>query len=374
MKFEVQKERLVESVNNVMKAVSTRTSLPILTGIKIQATNDGLYITGSNSDIYIEELIPSELDGDTVVTIEQAGSIVLNAKYFSEIIKKMPKKDILIDLDGLNCKITSGKSSFTLLGIDAEEYPKMPSIDEMFGFKMKQPELKAVIQQTVFAVSASETRPILTGVKWQIKGNRLSFVATDSHRLSERKISIEQEGEGTFVLPGKSLNELNKILGDSNDVEIAITENQIAFKFGNTLFYSRLLSGTYPDTSRLIPTDNKTKITIDKDSLFQAIDRASLLARENQNNVITLTIDGGQFITISSKLPQIGTVNEEIVAHEVEGEELKISFNSKYAMDALKALKGDTVELSFAGAMRPFLIRSTSFEELLQLQLPVKTY
>ena len=184
-----------------------------------------------------------------------------------------------------------------------------------------------------------------------------------------------------FLLPtmlssqGKSLNELSKILADGNEfVEIVITENQILFKAKHLLFFSRLLEGNYPDTSRLIPTESKTDVVLQTKEFLQAIDRASLLAREGRNNVVKLSTIGDNLIEISSNTPEVGKVVEEIKGLSIEGEELKISFSAKYMMDALKALEGTEIKISFTGAMRPFIIQPINDESILQLILPVRTY
>jgi DNA polymerase-3 subunit beta len=237
--------------------------------------------------------------------------------------------------------------------------------------------LKAMIRQTVFAVSTSETRPILTGVNWKLDNDDLVCIATDSHRLALRKAKINTENQSSYnvVIPGKSLSELSKILDDTSDlVEIVITENQVLFKAENLLFFSRLLDGNYPDTSRLIPSESKTNLTINSKEFLQAIDRASLLAKEARNNVVKLTTLSQGMIEISSNSPEIGKVSEEIQTSEIQGEELKISFSAKYVMDALKALEGTEINVDFTGAMRPFLIRTTHDDSMLQLILPVRTY
>ena len=188
---------------------------------------------------------------------------------------------------------------------------------------------------------------------------------------------INAENEGTYnaVIPGKSLSELSKILDDTSDlVEIVITENQVLFKAKHILFFSRLLDGNYPDTSRLIPTDSKTNMTINSKEFLQAIDRASLLAKEARNNVVKLSTLADKNIEISSNSPEIGKVSEEVQAVELLGEELKISFSAKYVMDALKALEGTEINVNFTGAMRPFVIRTTEDDSMLQLILPVRTY
>ncbi|KML40583.1 DNA polymerase III subunit beta [Cytobacillus firmus] len=378
MRFIIQRDQLVQSVQDVMKAVTSRTTIPILTGIKIVASEEGVTLTGSDSDISIESFIPKEEDGNEIVEIKQPGAIVLQAKFFSEIVKKLPTDSVEISVENhLQTVIRSGKSEFNLNGLDAEEYPHLPQIEEEKMFKIPTDLLKAMVRQTVFAVSTSETRPILTGVNWKVENGTLTCIATDSHRLALRKAQIETTASETYnvVIPGKSLSELSKILDDNNDlIDIVITENQVLFKAEHLLFFSRLLEGNYPDTSRLIPSDSKTDVVVNTKEFLQAIDRASLLAKEGRNNVVKLsTIDGG-VIEISSNTPEVGKVVEEVQSKSVEGEELKISFSAKFMMDALKALEGSEITISFTGAMRPFIIKPLNDESILQLILPVRTY
>ncbi len=378
MKFIIQRDRLVQSVQDVMKAVTSRTTIPILTGIKVTATENGVTLTGSDSDISIESSIPKEENGDEIVEVKQTGSIVLQARFFSEIVKKLPTDSVEIEvLNHLQTIIRSGKSEFNLNGLDAEEYPRLPQIEENNKFQIAADLLKALIRQTVFAVSTSETRPILTGVNWKVGNNELICIATDSHRLALRKAKVESEINETYnvVIPGKSLNELSKIIDDTSDlIDIVITENQVLFKAKHLLFFSRLLEGNYPDTSRLIPAESKTEVIVNTREFLQAIDRASLLAREGKNNVVKFSTIEAESIEISSNSPEIGKVVEEVQSHSIEGEELKISFSAKYMMDALKALEGTDIKVSFTGAMRPFVIRPLHDETILQLILPVRTY
>ncbi|MFE8704072.1 DNA polymerase III subunit beta [Cytobacillus sp. FJAT-54145] len=378
MRFIIQRDHLVQSVQDVMKAVTSRTTIPILTGIKIVVSNEGVTLTGSDSDISIESFIPKEEAGDEIVEIKQTGAIVLQAKFFSEIVKKLPTDTVEIEVQNhLQTVIRSGKSEFNLNGLDAEEYPHLPQINEENAFQIPTDLLKMMIRQTVFAVSTSETRPVLTGVNWKVENNELICIATDSHRLALRKAKIDLTTNETYnvVIPGKSLNELSKILDDNNEpIDIVMTENQVLFKAKHLLFFSRLLEGNYPDTTRLIPAESKTDVVVGTKEFLQSIDRASLLAREGRNNVVKFaTIEGGS-IEISSNTPEIGKVVEELQSQSIEGEELKISFSAKYVMDALKALEGSEIKISFTGAMRPFLIRPMNDDSILQLILPVRTY
>lgn len=379
MKFVIQRDQLINSVQNVMKAISSRTTIPILTGMKIEATTEGIKLTGSDSDISIESFIPSEEDGIVYVENIEPGSIVLQAKYFPDIVRKLPQNTVEIESDNSrNVTIRSGNAEFHLNGQDPEEYPQLPQHQTEESFELPIDLLKNLIRQTVFAVSTSETRPILTGVHVKMVEGDLEFIATDSHRLASRKIPLEQpEGKNipAVVIPGKSLTELNKILDDSEEtIEISVTDNQVLFRTKHLYFLSRLLDGNYPETSRLIPEQSKTVVKIDAKELLQSVDRASLLAKENRNNVVRLITKEDNHLEITGNSPEVGNVVEEVMANDVEGEDLKISFSAKYMMDALKAVDYEQVKVEFTGAMRPFLIRPVDDDQILQLILPVRTY
>jgi len=379
MKFLIQKERLSNSIQDVIKAVASRTTIPILIGIKIDATDEGVALTGSNSDISIKSFIPKEEDDTELVDIIEQGSIVLQARFFSEIVKKLPDSIIEITVDDqFKTIIRSGNAEFVIHGLDAEEYPRLPIIESEKSFTMSADLLITLVKQTVFAVSQSETRPILTGIHWVFENNELIAVATDSHRLALKKATLQTAINQSYniVIPGKSLSELIKILEDSNQtaVEIFVATNQILFKSKNLLFYSRLLEGKYPNTSKLIPNDSKTKVTINTKEFLQAVDRASLLAREGKNNVVKFTTMEQNMIEITSYTPEIGKVVEKVKSLSIEGEEIKISFSAKYMIDALRAIDGSEATIYFTGTMRPFVIKTEQDETILQLILPVRTF
>lgn len=378
MNFEIVRDELLDGLSDVMKAISQKVAIPILTGIKIEVDEKGMTMTGSDSDITICTFIPAERDGEELIKVTEKGSIVLQAKVFSEIVRKLPTNDVKISSkDGLQTLIKSGKSEFKLIGSNPDDYPVLPEVKDEHSFSLPSNLLKSIIRETVFAVSQQETRPILTGVLWEAKEGRLSCVATDSHRLARRLTSPENMPTIPFslVIPGKSLQELNKILPDNTDsIDMIISNQQILFKLNNVLFYSRLLEGNYPDTSRLIPTESKTSVVVNGRSLLQAIDRASLLAREERNNIVRFSANEEKVLEISSNSPEVGNVEEIVEAISISGEELKISFSAKYMMDALRAIDGQDIEIQFTGAMRPFILKSVEDDSILQLILPVRTY
>jgi DNA polymerase III subunit beta len=376
MKVTINRNALVKSVQDVMKAISNRTTIPALTGIKIEATTEGITLKGSDSDISIASFIKLEDDEKILAEVQEAGEIVIPAKLFHEIIKKMPGDEVTIKVgDNFVTSVYSGSVDFHINGMDAEEYPRFPVVNDEHVFQLSQSVLKNLIQTTIFAASDSETRPILTGVCWDVK-EQLLATATDSHRLSNKKVplNIGSNVDLKVVIPKRSLNELSKLLEDSEEViSIMIADNQVLFKTENLSFYSRLLEGNYPDTSRLIPSESKTAVQIDKRKFMEAIERASLLAKESQNHVIKLVTKEDGTIQISSKSPEIGQVVEHVKAESIEGEEVNISFSAKYMMDSLKALHADEIMIYFNGSLRPFLIKNVDDNTALQLLLPVRT-
>ncbi len=381
MKLVIEREPFMNAIQNVMKAISPKTTIPILSGIKIETFNDHIKLTGSDSDITIESIIPVEENG--VINIHELtpGKLIIQARFLPEIIRKLPHNEVKIESDEeFNILIQSGSVEFNLNGQDAEEYPIIPKVTTENSFYLPINLLKTLIRQTNFAVSVSETRPILTGVNFNLEDEHLELVATDSHRLATKKIKLNSNADGlsfnNVVIPGKSLSELYKILEDTDDnIQISVTNNQILFQTNHLLFLSRLLEGNYPDTSRLIPEQSKTDIKVKVNELISAIDRASLLAKDNRNNIVKLDTKENSTIQITSHSPEIGTVEELLVTDSIEGEPLNISFNAKYMIDALRAINSEQVVINFTGSMRPFVIRPIEEDEnILQLVTPVRTY
>ncbi|WP_086428836.1 DNA polymerase III subunit beta [Staphylococcus cornubiensis] len=376
MEFSIQRDYFITQLNDTLKAISPRATLPILTGIKIDATNEGIVLTGSDSEISIEITIPNQVEGEEIIHVVEPGSVVLPGRFFVDIIKKLPGKEVKLSTnEQFQTLITSAHSEFNLSGLDPDQYPLLPQVSSDDALQLPVKVLKNIIAQTNFAVSTSETRPVLTGVNWLIQQNELICTATDSHRLAVRKLKLEEEIEDkNVIIPGKALAELNKIMTDSEDhIDIFFASNQVLFRVGNVNFISRLLEGHYPDTSRLFPENYEIKLGLNNSEFYHAIDRASLLAREGGNNVIKLSTGDTQ-IELSSTSPEIGTVKEEVTANEVEGGNLKISFNSKYMMDALKAIDNEEVEVEFFGTMKPFILKPKDDDTVTQLILPIRTY
>jgi len=377
MHFIIKKNHLVEGIQHVSKAVSSKTTISILTGINLEVDPQGITLTGSDADISIQLFIPAIENDQTIVQVFKEGKIVL-PKYIVDIVKKLPSDEIeFLMQDQLMVTIKSGSSEFRLNGYDAEEYPLLPKIDQQIAFQVDSQLLKTMIKQVIFAVSTVESRPVLTGVLWHLENQILKFIATDSHRLAIREIKVNSNEDLYFnniVVPGKSLNELNKILPDDQTlVEIIVSDNQILIQIGSILFLSRLLDGTYPDISRIIPNKEKTRITIKTKKLLDAIERASLISKEIKNNVVKLITKEDGTLEITSASSEIGIVTEHVEVDEIRGESIRISFNAKYTLDALRSIDSDVIYIDFTGALSPFILKPSDHDNILHLILPVRT-
>ncbi|WP_207694369.1 DNA polymerase III, beta subunit [Enterococcus sp. DIV0212c] len=375
MKVTVKRNTFLQELQTVQRAISSKTTIPILTGVKIVLTDEGLSLTGSNADISIESFLSQE-DEKAQMTIESTGSIVLQARFFGEIIRKLPEDMFTLEvLENNQVAITSGKADFTVNGLDADNYPHLPVIDAKNQIQLPVHLLTKIINETGFAVSLHESRPILTGVHFILENQKLLAVATDSHRLSQRIIPIEQAAEDfNIVIPGKSLTELSRSFTNEEEmVEISIMENQVLFKTQNMYFYSRLLEGNYPDTNRLIPTSFNTEIDFYVPELLSAIDRASLLSHEGRNNIVRLAI-ASDSVVLYGNSPEIGKVEEPLNYEKVTGDPLEISFNPDYMKDALRAFGDMSITVKFISAIRPFTLEPTETDlDFIQLITPVRT-
>jgi DNA polymerase-3 subunit beta len=378
LKFLIQKDALNEAISHVSRAISSRTTIPILSGIKVDASHQGVVLTASDTDISIQSFIPLEQKNKVIVQLQQPGSVVLPAKFFVDIVKKLPSQDIEIETgQGFQTTIRSGSSEIQIVGLDPEEYPLLPQLQENHVISLPSDILKTMIRQTVFAVSANETTPVLTGILWKFSEGKLKFVATDRHRLASRETALQQEVPTSFqnvVIAGKTMNELNKILPDENiQIEIIVAESQVLFKIESILFFTRILDGTYPDTSKIIPQAYKTELVLNTKQLTEAIDRAYLLSREEKTNIVRLVTKEDESVEISSSSNELGKVTEQIQTGSMVGEELKISFNSKYMLDALKIIDSENIQIGFTGAMSPIIIKPQESTNMLHLILPYRT-
>ena len=373
MNFQINKDVLLNSLIVAQKALSNKTPNPALQGIKLEVLSDQLIITTSNSDIAIKLVIK-----DSSLAIKKQGTVLIPGKYFVEIIRKLDGLKVVLSsiIDNM-IRIESDRSDITLNMMDIDDYPELEFSEKAKSIKINVRTLKTIIRQTAFATSSIENRPILTGVNFKIDGNKLTAIATDSYRLSQKQIELSEVYEPlNIIIPGRSLDELIKVLENNNEtVELHFDHSKILFKYRSLLFQSRLLEGNYPETSKLIPTEFPIVIKFNKENLSTAIERASLLSsRDGNNAIVKLNLRQDNIVEITSNSPEIGKVLEEVYpVDEIVGTPIKIAFSSKYILDALKIFNSSEVSINFTGEIRPFIIKGDYDENMLQLILPVRT-
>lgn len=374
--FSINKTLFLQALNTTKRAISSKNAIPILSTIKIDVTPEGVALSGSNGQISIENFI-SIKDENAGLLVTSPGSILLEATFFINVVSSLP--DVTLDFKEIEQKqvlLTSGKSEITLKGKDADQYPRIQEIAASNPLVLETKLLKQLINETAFAASVQESRPILTGVHFVLSNNKeLKTVATDSHRMSQKVITLEKNGDNfDVVIPSRSLREFTSVFSDDIEtVEVFFANNQILFRSEHISFYTRLLEGNYPDTDRLIPTEFNTEATFNVANLRFAMERARLLSNATQNGTVKLEFKNG---VVSSHVhsPEVGRVNEEIDTSAVSGEDLSISFNPTYLIEALKAIDSEQVVIRFISSVRPFtLVPEGNEQEFIQLITPVRT-
>lgn len=377
MKFEINRDLLVEAFSKVGKVVSSKATIPILQGFLLEVTQEKIIITGSDSTETIRHAIA--VDGEDINVIEP-GKVVM-PKQIEAIVKKS-NNCIEFSLDGFKTTIKSGKSEFEIICLDADEYPKFPEYDYSSpSLLLAGEQFRDLIKKTAFAASTSETRPILQGVCLEVGKGNVNLVCTDSHRLARVVHKAQSEQDIKIVVPAKSFDNMAKVFDLDKEVEVFVqNEQSILLKNGQTCFISRLLSGNYPDTSRLIPTDSKELVTINRKELVDGLELIKEIASSDNKNsgVVKLHVNGVASLSSQQAQKGKGKIDIPYDSFEVNGEdnELTIAFDCKYALDALKSMDCETVEMNFTGPLRPFVIKphgAVQLEEL-QLILPVRTF
>ena len=370
MKFTISKTMLEEGLNKVSKVLNKKVTTPILAHIHCEVTEEELKLIGSNATETVIYKIPVNND---VIKVETVGATILPSTVVS-IVKKF-KKDITFSLKDFNLQVTSGQSKFSLNALDPEEYPKLDGLEAKEStITFKGDEFKAFVKRTIFAAAKSETRPILQGVQYRVEDGWLFLDSTDSHRLAQVKCKTNDTENMNIVVPASALETALKIFDESKEVEVFMRdERSLYFVNGHTSFISRLLEGKYPEVQRLIPHDFKTIVKMDRKDMLDGLELVSGITDDDQS-IVRMHING--IASFQAQGSQRGKGKIDIPYLGLEGEDdFTISFSIPYAVDALKSMDSDVIDIKLVEAMRPFLIvpeEQKDMEEL-QLILPVRT-
>ncbi|MBY0757093.1 DNA polymerase III subunit beta [Clostridium sardiniense] len=363
MIFICEKQKLQEGISIVQKAITGKSTMSVLEGIYINANKDGLTLIGSDMDVSIETKVNADVINE--------GSIVIDAKIFGEIIRKLPNSEIKIEtMDNDTVQITCEKSVFNVVYMNADEFPELPKLNENMKVEVPQNILKNMIKCTSFAIAQDETRPILQGILFEVKDRTLNLVALDGYRLAIKSEYLDSDFDIEIVIPGKTLNEVSKILEDVNDlVQITFTNNHILFNLNKTRIISRLLEGKFVNYKSLLPEEHKLLVTVKKQDLQNGIERASLMAKDGNNNLIKLEFQDEALVITSNS--QLGKVREE-VGINLQGDKIQIAFNSRYLIDVLKNFEEEEVVMEMTSSVSPCIIKAKEADNYKYLVLPVR--
>ncbi len=360
-----KQEVLAHNINLVLKAVTGKSTSPILDNILLISDENGFRMVGNDLQLGIETV---NIEADVI----KPGTIALDAKMFSEIIRKLPKNDVEIEVNEKNItKIKCGKSKFEILGISGDDFPRLPSIEKVQSFKVNCNKLRNMIKKTNFSVAITESKPVLTGELFEISTNNFNMVAVDGHRIAFINNNIESDVNLNVVIPAKTLVEISKIMPSDNDAEIELffTNKHVLFQTSECIVVSTLLEGEFIKYNQIFTEDYKSKINLDRLSLISALERSMLLSKESQRSPVKLDIKEDLLIITSNS--EIGNCYEEVNVM-IEGDLLEIAFNPKYLLDALKSIETEKIEMFFTTSLSPCIVKGENENNQKYLILPLR--
>lgn len=363
MKIVCNTELLSEACQNVQRVVSTKTSIPAIEGIYMKALGNELMLTGYDLEVGINTSIEAK--------VEEQGSIILNARILCDILRKLPAETVKIEADERQlCIIKCGEVEYKIVGIAAEEYPELPSVTGGYPIVVNSDILANMVRQTIFAVSKNDTKIVHTGIKFEIKKNQIKLIAVDGFRLAIRTEEIKYEGEEmSFIVPAKTLNEVIKLIDNSEVIAMNIAKRHIIFEVGNYSIISRLLDGEFLDYNAAVPKSQSTEVIVNTKMLVDSIERTSLLITDRIKSPLRCIFDEN-LIKISA-VTSLGTANDK-VACKTDGNRVEIGFNNIFLLDALKACNIDEVKIALNGPISPITIVPPEGDNFLFLVLPVR--
>jgi DNA polymerase-3 subunit beta len=344
MKFTITRDKLHEGLGAVASSVPTKTTLPVLANVLVEAVKDGLRLSATDLDIAVSTTIAASVD--------QEGSMTLPARKLVEIVKELPNAAIRVTGSGeQRAQIECGKSRFKLLGLSRDEFPAFPTVKFDGGWKVTAKDLQKLITHVAFAASTEESRPILNGVLWELRPDRMRMVATNGHRLARMDVPAtgQSGGQADLVIPPKALEQIRRLFGGDEEIEIGRSDNHLGFRSTSTQIFTRLIEGPYPNYEQVIPRENDKNLTADKSGLAAALRRMSIVASDQTHRIRMAFTNGA--CKLSVQTPDLGEAQEEIsVAYE--GDPLEIGFNAAYLLEILKFMPTDEVRMTFKAPER----------------------
>lgn len=377
MKFTINREQFLKGLTIATKPTTTKSPMPILSNVLMSLDNRGLRLLGSNGDLTIQTLIPLRINDMEVIRIYEEGATLVSSKIITEIIRKVEGNEINLEIiDRSIVQIDDGRSNFKLTSVRADDYPDIDLEKTGVTFEVASKELIKLVEQTAFAASTKEQRPILTSVHLFASEGLLEAVATDSARLGKKTIEILDNVTFSANVPARVLQEISKTIEGTlgiKNIEISVSDKKILFEFDGTIITSRLIAGEFPNTKNIIPKSFTNTLEINANELLKAMDRVSLLAASERENIVKLTMKEDSII-VSSKSALSGSATEAITTFKYGGEPLEISFNYTFLTAAIRACLSEDVQIGFTGEMKPFVVKTRDDETHIQIVTPVRTY
>jgi len=349
MKFSISKEKLLEGLQTVQNVVSTRTTLPILSNVLIQADGNQLCLTTNDLDVGIR------CNVDAVIA--KSGGTTLPVRRLSGIVKELPASDVEVEVDSKNvASIRCGASFFKMNGLAEEEFPALPKLESAKTFTLKQRDLKDGLRKTSYAISTDETRYVLNGILFSFKENKLTMVATDGRRLALADIEVEfpRSQEGDIIIPTKCVGELSRLLGDDGELKMLVGENQVAFEVNGRTLVSKLIEGNYPNYRQVIPAETRERVTLERELFYNAVRRVSLLSSDKSNSVKLIFTKNN--LEVTANTPEVGEAHESL-AVQFKGKDMSIAFNPQFLQDPLRSLIDEEVHLDLIDEMSPGVLK-----------------
>jgi len=359
MKFTITREQFQEGLVAVASTVPTRTTLPVLSNILVEATGDGVRLAGTDLDVAVSIVVPAEIQAE--------GAVTLPAKKLVEIVRELPTAGIHFSTSGeQRVTLECGPSRFKLLGIAKDEFPSFPTVSFKNAWKMTSGDIQNLINHVVFATSTEESRPILNGVLWEMREDRMRMVATNGHRLARMDIPVSGGSAAAdlaaadLIVPTKALEQIRKLFRLADKIEVARSDNHLGFRAGSTRVLTRLIEGPYPNYEQVIPRDNDKVVTVDRQALAAALRRVGIVASD-QTHRVRLSFSSG-LVKFSVNTPDLGEAEDEIQA-TYDGEPLEIGFNATYLLELLKVMPTDEVRFTLKAPERAATIEPVGWDD-----------
>lgn len=363
MKISIARKELAEALTIINRGLSSRTTLPILSGVLFTAEDERLVLNSTDLDVSVRTAVPAR--------VEEKGSAVLPGRLVGDIVRSLSEGAVLVQTEGMSAKIQCDTSSFTLKALSPEEFPRFPEVSETSRTTLDPVLFATLVQKVARAVSKDETRPVLTGALVEVKDGKVTMVATDSYRLCLVEAETTNEAnEFNAVIPGRALEDVSKLATGSESVSIAVAENQIVFGFGDTTFVTRRIEGVFPNYKQLLPSEYETRMVVDKEELLAAVRRVSLMAQHSAPVRMNVSPEE-RTVTLSAQTHDVGEATE-VVEADAEGQAVEIAFNHAYFVDGIAGADGEKMTMDIISPMKPGVIRAADDISYTYLLMPVR--